>query len=180
MDQGLIPRRYAKALYDTALPRNEAAALYGAMQTLAKAFAMEPAMGTTMANPFVADADKERLVLTAVPEAKDIPLFEDFLTLLSRNRRLDLMRDIAHAYIDLYRQSNNIYKVTVQSAAPLDQSVRERITALIQSHIGEGTLEISFEVDPKLIGGFKIRLGNELLDASVATRLNDIRLGLIK
>lgn len=180
MDQGLIPRRYAKALYDTALSRNEASALYGAMQTLAAAFVSEPTMGPTMANPFVTDADKERLVLAAVPEAKDIPLMADFLTLLCRNRRLDMVRAIANAYIDLYRQCNDIYKVTVQSAAPLEPEVRQRITDLIQNHIGKGTLEINFEVDPKLIGGFKVRLGNELLDASVATRLNDIRLGLIR
>lgn len=179
MDQGLIPRRYAKALYEVAVEKGTAADLYTVMQRLSAAFAAEPRLGETMANPFVADADKIHLIDTAAEPGSNAT-FGDFTTLLRRNGRLDMARDIANAFIDLYRRQNHIYKVTVESAAPLADDVRKRITALIQQHIGNGTLECTFEVVPSLIGGFKIRLGNELLDASVATQLNNIRLELIK
>lgn len=179
MDHGLIPRRYAKALYEVAVAKGSDEAIYGIMQRLTAAFAAEPKLGQTMANPFVADKDKVRLIETAAA-AGDNATFGDFMTLLHKNRRLDLVRGIADAYIDLYREKNHIFKVTVESAAPLTPAVQHRITELIQQHIGTGTLDCTFEVVPALIGGFRIRLGNELLDATVATQLNNIRLELIK
>ncbi len=179
MDQGLIPRRYAKALYEVAAEKKADAALYGIMQHLEGAFVSEPALGPTIVNPFVSDADKVKLIVTA-SGGEENAVFSDFLTLLRRNGRLDIIRAVGNAYIDLYREKHHIFKVTVESAAPLAEDVRRRITSLIQSHIGEGTLDCTFEVVPSLIGGFKIRLGNELLDASVATQLNNIRLELIK
>lgn len=180
MDQGLIPRRYAKALYEVGAERGTNAELYAIMQRVADAFAAENALQEAVANPFVADGDKVKLLDAAAGDGTKPELYDDFLKLLSSNGRLDLMRDVANAYIDLYRRKNNIYKVVVQSAATLNVETRQRITDLIRKHIGNGTLECSFEVDPKLIGGFKIYLGNELLDASVATQLNQIRLDLIK
>lgn len=182
MDQGLIPRRYAKALFEVAKERGCDSRIYGLMQTLAESFAAEPALQQTMANPFVKDADKTALVQTAsgVSGDKADETFKDFIALLERNRRIDLIRDIAIAFIDLYRRENRIFKVAITSAAPLDEAVRQRMTELIRKQLGDGTLECSFSVDPDLIGGFTVRAGNELLDASVATQLNKIRLGLVK
>lgn len=180
MDQGLIPRRYAKALYEVGAAQGSADQLYGVMQQLSSAFAAEPALQATLANPFVADADKERLIKAAAGSGANTALFEDFLALLRKNGRLDIARDTANAYIDLYRSKNRIFKVVIESAAELSEPVRQRMVDLIKSHIGGGKLECSFEVNPKLVGGFRVRLGNELLDASVASQLNRIRLGLIK
>ena len=58
MDQGLIPRRYAKALYEVGEERHDNEKLYDAMQALAAAFTAQPALAPTLANPFVAGSDK--------------------------------------------------------------------------------------------------------------------------
>lgn len=179
MDQGLIPRRYAKALYEVASDKGVAANIYALMQRLSASFAAEPALQASMVNPFVADADKERLLRTAA-STDDSPLFADFLTLLRRNGRMAIARDVVNAYIDLYRSKNQIYKVTVESAGELSADVGKRMEDLIRKHIGRGEPEISFVVNPKILGGFRVLSGNELLDASVASQLNRIRLGLIK
>lgn len=180
MNRGLIPRRYAKALYQVGAERNENAGLYMLMQRLTAAFTAEPKLQAAVANPFVPAADKVRLVSAAAGEVDKPALFGDFLQLLQRNGRFDMIRDVAHAFEELYRASNRIFKVSIISAAELSMEVRGRMTDLLRRHIGEGTLECSFEVDNKLIGGFKVLLGNELLDATVATQLNRIRLDLIK
>lgn len=181
MDQGLIPRRYAKALFEVGAEKNANVALYGLMQNVSTAFAAEPALQAAVTNPFVPADDKERLLTAAAgADAAATPLFADFLSLLRKNDRLDCVRDVANAYVDLYREKNRIYKVTVESAASLAPDVRKRITDLIQKHVGDGTVECDFEVDPKLIGGFRVKVGNELLDASVVTQLNRIRLDLVK
>ena len=103
MDKGLIPRRYAKALFEVAAERRDDAAVYSLMQSLAASFAAEPALATTVANPFVTVDDKIALLTQAAGGklgAADAT-YQDFLKLLGTNRRLDMAWDIARAYIDL-------------------------------------------------------------------------------
>lgn len=178
MDQGLLPRRYAKALYDVAVERGDAANLYNSMQSLAKAFADIPAMAATVANPFVSDADKTELLTAAAGAAGDAT-FGDFLRLLQAKRRMPITRAAALAYMDIYRRENSIYRVDISSAAPMDSTDKERLQAMIQSHIGSGTMEYHYTVDPALIGGFTVTVNSERLDASVSNRLARLRRALI-
>lgn len=181
MDKGLIPRRYAKALYQVGMERKDNETLYGLMQTLAASFAAEPALVRTLANPFVAVSDKTSLLVSAAggdSAAADIT-FADFLKLLVENGRLDIAWDIARAFIDLYRERHSIYRVVVTSAATLGKAECSRIEALVAGHIGQGTIEYDYKVDPSLIGGFTIAVNSQLLDASVASRLQQLRQHLV-
>lgn len=125
MDKGLIPNRYAKALYEVGEERSCNDSLYALMQRLAQSFAELPQLAKTVANPFVSDTDKTDLLNKAVygsAPADENKTYEDFLKLLEQNRRVDLAWDIARAYIDLYRKLHGIYKVVVSSAAPLGEA----------------------------------------------------------
>lgn len=181
MDKGLIPRRYAKALFEVGAERGDNNALYALMQTLAASFAAEPKLASTVANPFVSDADKEALLTEASgASASANPTFGDFLKLLRQNKRLDLAREIALAYVDIYRAANSIYRVQVQSAAPMPDDERRRLEAVVEKHIGKGSFEFDYSVNPALIGGFTVTVNSERLDASVATRLKQLRLHLLQ
>ncbi|MCM1066518.1 MAG: ATP synthase F1 subunit delta [Muribaculaceae bacterium] len=181
MDKGLIPRRYAKALYEVAAGRSADASVYALMQKLSDAFAAEKELGSTVANPFIATADKVKLLTEAAggAEAAGNAMYQDFLKLLAQNKRLDMARDIALAYIALYRKEHSIYRVSVVSAAPLGSKERERLEAVIAKHVGEGTMEYDYTVDPALIGGFTVTVNSERLDASVANTLKQMRLQLL-
>lgn len=176
MNQGLIPARYAKALYKLASEQGTAERLYGLMRTLCQSFEQQPALGAVMANPFVGADDKRALVMTAAGADKATDqAFADFVTLLIRNRRIDLLRQAALAYIQLYRQAHDIFAVTVTTAAPMPEQLRQRITSLVQSHLKGATLELDQRIDPDLIGGFTIQMASERLDASVRTQLQQLR-----
>ncbi len=182
MDQGLIPRRYAKALYEVGDERHDNDTLYGIMQTLAASFAATPGLSATLANPFVADADKTSLLLDAVygaGRADADPTYVDFVRLLERNGRVDMARAIALAFIALYRKEHSIYRVDVASAAPMGAAEKSRLEAVIGKHIGKGTMEFEYSVDPSLIGGFTVTVNSERLDASVSNELKRLRLQLI-
>lgn len=180
MDKGLIPRRYAKALYEVAADRKDDAAVYGLMQTLAATFAAEPALATTVANPFVSEADKIALLTNAAGAgASTDTTYRDFLKLLADNRRLDLAWDIARAYVDLYRSARNIYRVVVESAAPLSDKEKARLEAVVAKHVGKGSMEYDYRINPALIGGFTVTVNSERLDASVANQLKQLRLQLL-
>lgn len=181
MDQGLIPRRYAKALYAVGVERSDTANLYQLMQALGKAFADTPGLAATVANPFVSDADKTSLLIQAVGgnDGKPDATYVDFLKLLEKNKRTALARDIARAYVDLYRQQNAIYRVDICSAAPMGERERARLEQIIAKHVGEGTIEYNYTTDPSLIGGFTVTVNSERLDASVSSQLKQLRLKLV-
>lgn len=180
MDKGLIPRRYAKALYEVGDERHTNDSLYAIMQTLASAFASQPLLAKTLANPFVSDDEKISLLTMAAGEAaKTDATYSDFLKLIKENRRLDMARDIALAFIDLYRSCHSIYRVSVKSAAPLAEAERKRLDSIIAGHIGHGTMEYDYSVDPALIGGFIVTVNSERLDASVRHQLEELKLHLL-
>ena len=177
MDKGLLPRRYAKALYKFAEEKGQTGQVYDMMQTLCDAFDKYPDLQTTVANPFVDTPQKIALLSTAAGQSNDI--LSDFVKLLSMNNRLDIMRGVALAYTSLYREENHIHLVTITSAAPLSDVDKKRITDMIEKHIGNATAQYTFTINPDLIGGFIIRIDNENLDASVRNELDQLRRNLI-
>lgn len=192
MNEGLIPKRYAKALYKFACEKGADLGLYRLMGNLGRSFADNPTLDSTVANPFVGDDEKTGLLMTAASlaggkaaaagatEAAAVDVYTDFLKLLRNNRRLPLAGAIARAYCDIYRKENRIYRVTVVSAAPLDAKEKSRLTAFIESHLKGGKMEANFSTDPELIGGFTVDIDNERLDASVKNELKQLRLKLLK
>lgn len=180
MNEGLIPRRYAKALYEVATDRSQADRLYALMRNLLASAEAQPELARTLANPYVSDADKRQLLDTAAGAAEADTVFADWLRVLAQNHRTGMAADIARAYIDCYRSERRIYPVTVTSAAPLTDADSKRIKALIQTHIGDASMEYAERVDPALIGGFAIDIASERLDASVRNRLEQMRLNLLK
>lgn len=179
MNEGLIPRRYAKALFKVAVERKVDDRVYSLMQTLVSSFDATPGLQTMVSNPFVALNEKDRIITIAAGATDADSTFADFLKLLAQNKRTDMLRAIAMAYIDIYRQEHNIRKVEVVSAAPLDPAVLKRIRSLVESHLHGAIMEFSTTVDPSLIGGFVINVDNERLDASISHQLKELRQSLL-
>ena len=181
MNQGLIPRRYAKALFEFASENGSDKSVYDAMRRLVAAFAAESALHKAIANPYISAADKHKLIVSAaVPEGKAVSLFADLCKLLERNHRMEFIQGIALAYNAIYRQARKIFSVTITAAVPLQASELQRIHSLVQKHLPENsTAEFSEIQNPDLIGGFTVSIDNELLDASVANELKQLRLKLL-
>lgn len=179
MNQGLIPSRYAKALYEYAAENGCDRLVFDYMQKLADAFAAEPGLAKAVANPFVSRGDKTRLLYTASGSTADDKVMARFMALLADNNRLDMARGIALAYLKIYRLKHNIRLVTVTSAAPMTDDDEDRLKKLIQRHLGPAKMEYKHLIDPDLIGGFVVSIDNEKLDASIANELKELRLKLL-
>lgn len=179
MNEGLIPRRYAKALYEYTASLGKDERMYALMKSLSAAFEATPQIRKVLANPYVEAADKKKVLATAAGASADDKAFADLLSLLERNRRFDMAQGIALAYEDMYRSAKGIKVVKVQTAAPLDPALEQRLKKIIADHLHGGTMEYTSSVNPDLIGGFTVQTGNERLDASVANELKQLRLNLI-
>ncbi len=131
----------------------------------------------------MAAADKTSLLLHAVYGAdteKADATYADFIKLLEQNGRVDMARDIALAFISLYRKEHSIYRVDIASAAPMPEQQRKRLENVIAQHVGKGTMEYNYTTDPSLIGGFTVTVDSQRLDASVSNELQRLRRSLIK
>ena len=180
MNEGLIPRRYAKALYKFALEKGQDKPMYGLMQQLADAFVANSTLHDVMGNPFIADDEKMKLLNIASGATAKDECFADFIKLLAINKRISAIRSIALAYLSIYRKANNIYLVEVVSAAPMGDAEQSRLKKLIEKHLIGGTMEFSQRVDSQLIGGFVVNIDSERLDASVQNELKQLRLNLLR
>lgn len=179
MNQGLIPRRYAKALYLLASEQGKDKEMYDAMTRLVAAFDAEAGLQRTLANPHVSGADKLGLVSVAT-QTDSQSLVADLVKLLERNHRTEALRDIALAYVDIYRSEHHIYRVDITSAVALQPAELKRIQTLVINHLPDGaTAEFNEMINPRLIGGFTVSVDNELLDASVAADFKQLRLKLL-
>ena len=179
MNQGIIPSRYAKALFEYASEKGADARIYELMHTLDSSFVAEPSLRQAVANPFIPAPDKVKLLTSAAGATDKDEVYARYLKLLVENNRLDAARDIALAYMKIYRSEHRIYLVTVTSAAPMGAVEENRLKALIERHLDGGTMEYHHRVDPALIGGFTVTIDNDKLDASVADELKQLRLKLL-
>ena len=179
MNEGLIPRRYAKALLKFAVEKGADARMYDLARNLRASFEANPEIDATLANPFLPADSKINLLTVAAGAKADDSVYADFLKLLKNNDRLPIARAIALAYIDDYRKSNDIYPVEVAAAAAMAPAEEERLKKIILSHLNGGKMEYTFKIDPQLIGGFTVNIGSQKLDASVKNELKQLHLKLL-
>ena len=178
MNDGLIPNRYAKALFKFASQEGVQASVYDEMKQLEQSYAANTALKTAVNNPFIAVDEKEKVILTAAG-AKAGGAFDRFLLLVIKKNRVDFLRLIAQAYIKLYRRQCSIAHVEVVTAAKLPDNEINGILNVVKKHLGSKTLEQSFKVDKDLIGGFTVNVDGQVLDASVKNELSKLRLKLL-
>lgn len=173
MNQGLISRRYAKALFEYAAERGEDKALYGRMQLFMGSMSAQPHLRATLNSPVVNRKDKIALLLTAVGGDVEESL-RRFVNLVVRNERESIFDYIALSYIEIYRRAHNIIVVTLISVAPMSDLVLERIRLDVERRT-RGEVELDIRIDESLQGGFIFQIDDMRLDASVAGQLELIR-----
>lgn len=179
MDNGLIPYRYARALYKYASEHGITEKIYNLMKTVIESFRQNPAMQRILSNPFVSPHDKEKLLITAAGNETD-DAYARFVKLIVEHKRADFAYRMMIAYRDIYRRENNILQVTVTTASRLPEDQMSRLRDLVKSAFKGSTLEFSESVNPDLIGGFVIDVDSVRMDASISNELEQLRQTLLR
>ena len=179
MSDGLIPRRYAKALYKFAVKNGDSQAVYELLKSFSFRYTAIDELKRAMLNPNVPDEEKGADMLRLVG-GKPGSSLDQFLLLCMRNNRSEHLQKISLAYVDLYREAHNIAHVVVSTATELPEKEFDAIIDIVKKRLGDMTLEIEKVIDPSLIGGFTVNIDGLVLDASVKRELNDLRLQLLK
>ena len=138
----------------------------------------QPRFALILTSPSVSIPEKDRILVDTF-EGKALPTVVQFLRVLNRHGRLGMLTSVIRQARATLDRRQNRKPVTVRSAVPLDDGQKAEITARLASMVN-ATPVITLEVDPSLIGGLVIQVGDDVYDASVRTRLERLRGRLIE
>lgn len=178
MDNGLIARRYAKALYKLAKDHNDTQRVYEEMKTVAQSFAANPMLQRTLSNPYVSVDDKISLMREAAG-ADSSDDYINFIRLVIDHHREEFAYQMALAFCDIYREENKISRVRVITAHEMSPQRMQRIHKMVENAFPGRTFEYTETIDPALIGGFTVFVDNVKMDASISNELEQLRQNLI-
>ena len=165
-----IARPYAQAAFDTASEAGAVPQWDAALQRLA-AVVHDADMRRVIVDPSVG---KDRLLQLLFAVLGELPaLFSNFVKVLEGAGRLAVVPEIAQAFAARRAAAENIADVEVVSAFPLDADLEQRIAAAMRARLGK-EVRISQHVDPSLIGGARVKVGDMVFDASLRGGLTQL------
>ena len=165
-------RRYADAAFEIALRDGTVEGWRRDLDVAAATLAEERLAGA-LANPAIPLTSRAELVGVAVGGSVSRPVLNLVLLLLRRGR-IDLLARVARELVRLDDLRNGVVVATAASAVPLEPDEVRALTARLERLSG-GRVELSTTVDPSLLGGVVVRLGDRLIDGSVRGRLERLR-----
>ena len=171
-----IARPYAEALFGVA-EGGDLAAWSALVQELGQV-ARLPEVMSIASSPKVSRAQVVDLLLAAAQSPlKDSPQAKNFVQMLVDNHRLSLLPEIAVQFDELKKAREGAADALIVSAFPLQEAQLADLVASLTRKFGR-KLKPTVEVDPSLIGGVRVTVGDEVLDTSVRARLADMRTAL--
>ena len=163
-----IARPYAEAVFRLARESKALAAWSDRLKLLA-AVAQDAEMTQVIGNPKLSAGQVAQLFVSLSGEAGNQDLV-NFINLLAENERLDVLTQIQETYEQLKSAEEGVKDAFVSSAFPLDDAQLKNLMSQLEVHFG-AKLQPRVEVDPALIGGVRVAVGDQMLDASVRGKL---------
>ena len=173
MNNPRLAARYAKSLLDLAEEQGQLESVYEDMKSLASLARQNPQFVSFLKSP-VMTAEKKQSVLDEVLAGRIHDLTHRFIQLLLKKTREANLPEMAKAFIQQYNKIKGIYPVKITTALPLSAEMEDVILEKIRRNPEFQNIELNSVVDPSLIGGFKLQLGDQLVDASILHDLQDV------
>lgn len=176
MNTNRISVRYAKALFQTALELNVAEAVDNDMRLISKTL-VTTEFRNFLENPVVFPSKKQK-VFNSIYKDSVNELTIKFLKLLTDKKRELYLRAIARNYSDFYRKHFGIKSVELVTAFTADKKLKDDIIKIIEKTFST-KVELSDRSDPDIIGGFVLSVEGMQYDASISTKLKEIKRELL-
>lgn len=168
-----IAKRYAKALLALAMENHIAGKAYEDMTLINQVFLFSKELQILMRSPIIRVGKKQR-ILKSLFDTHLHPLIFQYLSIIVRKQRAALLPGIARAFLQVYKEARGIELVRVTTASAMDESLRKR-SMEVAKQLTPLTIEFQENVDPGIIGGFILNLGERQYDASVKSRLAQLK-----
>jgi F-type H+-transporting ATPase subunit delta len=163
---------YARSLFEVAQEQDKLDGIREELGQFADALDGSRELQVFFFSPYFSTIEKKDGLDRAVSDAD--PILVNFLKLLIENHRMPVIFRVRRVVDELWRKENKLLPVTVTSAVELDQATVSQIGDRISEQTGR-RVELSAVVEPDILGGLVVRVGNSILDASIRNRLEQLR-----
>lgn len=175
MKSGKAAARYAKSLMSLAREKGQLDAVQADMETVSQIVEDSRELELLLQSPII-KADKKEEILKQLFTGKVSEMSMGFIGIMVRKGREGMLAQAAREMVIMAKHEKGIYEATVTSAAPLNDATRTRVREIVKGMTPNGaTVELSEVVDPELIGGFIIRYGDQMIDASVQSNIRGLK-----
>lgn len=174
--EGLAAKRYALAAFELAQEHGDTNAWLSAIRQIAE-FMGDPEVRRVLENSRVSQEPKQRLIDAALGDLPVLP--RNLAKLLVRKNRTALAVEITSQFEDLLEAQRGVSRARAVTAVPLGSAERDALARRLREQTGKEVL-LETEVDPELLGGVVVQIGDRLIDASTRARLRALRESLIR
>ncbi len=155
------------------IDKNKADEVNEDMQLIADTMSEAKDLQIALNSPVI-KVQTKKATLLAIFGTSINPITEGLINLLVENKRLPILADVATQYTIIYDFHKGTQAAIVTSAVPLTDSLKEKILVKVKAIVGK-KVTIENIIDPSIIGGFILRVGDKQFDASISGEMNDLR-----
>jgi F-type H+-transporting ATPase subunit delta len=166
-------RRYAEAAFEIAERDKNTDTWLAQLDRLAAALNDDEVV-SRLEDPETPVDKRQNVFKVLFKDGQMLPQVNNLVGLMLRRRRLEKIAGVAREFRRLYNRREGIFEATATSAAKLDDEEVNALRSRLEQMTG-GKVELTFNVDPLLLGGVQVRLGDLLIDGSVRGRLERLR-----
>jgi F-type H+-transporting ATPase subunit delta len=163
---------YARSLFEVAKEQGKLDEVREQLGQFADAMQADRDLQVFFFSPYFSTPEKEDGLDRAVSGADETLV--NFLKLLIENHRMPVIFRVRRGYDELWEEENKLLPVQITSAVSLDEATVKQIGDRIAEQTGQ-RVDLSASVEPDILGGIVVRVGNQVLDASVRNRLEQLR-----
>ncbi|WP_277586774.1 F0F1 ATP synthase subunit delta [Psychrobacillus antarcticus] len=172
-----LAKRYAISLFDLATEKNEVQAVENDLRELKIVWNGIKDVKTLFTSPKLSINKKKELIRQIFANANPI-VINTLLVLIDKNRLADVS-DIISEFMILSNEAQGVAEAKVYTTRPLTEEERTNISSVFAKNVGKQSLNIQNIVDPSIIGGIRIQIGNRIYDSTLITKLDRLKRNLI-
>lgn len=178
MSNELIAKRYAIALFELAMENNQLDSYEQEVALVNGIFTQDKQFNQFFSHPRIKTEEKKK-VLTDHLQTAISPHVRNTLLLMLDRKRGDCILPMLEQFLQLALKEQSVAEAQVYSVKPLTASEQEEISTMIANKLGKRSLRLENIIDPDIIGGLKIQVGNQIFDGSVSGKLERMKRELI-
>ncbi len=172
---GGLAARYASALYDLADEKGAIDAVVGDLASLQKMIDDSDDFRRFLKSPVISRAEQSKAIAAVASQAQMSPWTQKFLGLLAANRRLFALPGIIAGFRAILAERRGQTTATVTSAVPLTDSQTASLIDALKKSVGR-KIDIVSKVDPSILGGLIVKVGSRMVDSSLKSKLQRLKL----
>ncbi|MBN8210959.1 F0F1 ATP synthase subunit delta [Bacillus sp. NTK071] len=177
-DLEVIAKRYAGALFDIARENDNVEQVKNELVVVKEVFNQTPDLMNVFEHPKFTTAQKKELIQTSFGATLSTSVMNTLLTLIER-KRVAIVFDLVSQFERFAYEQQQTAAAKVFSVKPLSEEEQTKISAVFAKRVGKTTLRIENVIDPTLIGGIKVRIGNRIFDGSISGKLKRMERELV-